>query len=346
MAARPDVVALLTDFEVQGTGSQQRFVHRDGRPFTEAETELLGGATDEDMVAAARELAAAPQRLAELFIPYIRTVAEEMGDNPPPAASDNPPPAAGGNRPPPTADYFNGWYADMTASPVKDEIQQRHLGLPPRLLSTSLLGWEGIAEATAALRLAPGDTLVDLACGRGGYGLEIASRTGARLIGVDFSAEAVRQAREHAKRLGATAEFRVGDLAATGLDAGSAAAVLCVDAIQFAAQPGAAYREIHRVLEPRGRAVLTNWEPYDRDDERVPPRLRRVNLRGGLTAAGFADIEVAERPGWRAAERAMWEEAAALDPGDDPALRSFHDEGVRSLAMFGLVRRVIATATA
>ncbi len=27
----------------------------------------------------------------------------------------------------------------------------------------------------------------------------------------------------------------------------------------------------------------------------------------------------------------MWEEAAALDPGDDPALRSFHDEGVRSL---------------
>ena len=77
------------------------------------------------------------------------------------------------------AEYFDGWYADMTASPVKDEIQQRHLGLPPRLLSTSLLGWEGIAEAVAALRLSPGDTLVDLACGRGGYGLEIAGRTGA-----------------------------------------------------------------------------------------------------------------------------------------------------------------------
>ena len=27
----------------------------------------------------------------------------------------------------------------------------------------------------------------------------------------------------------------------------------------------------------------------------------------------------------------MWQEAVALDPGDDPALRSFHDEGVRSL---------------
>ena len=39
----------------------------------------------------------------------------------------------------------------------------------------------------------------------------------------------------------------------------------------------------------------------------------------------------------------MREEAAALDPGD---LRSFHDEGVRSLETFDLVRRVIATASA
>ena len=83
----------------------------------------------------------------------------------------------------------------MAGSPVKDEIEQRHLGLPPHLLSTSLLTWDGIAEVTAALRLSPGGTLLDLACGRGGYGLEIAARTGARLMGVDFSAEAVRQAR-------------------------------------------------------------------------------------------------------------------------------------------------------
>jgi SAM-dependent methyltransferase len=244
------------------------------------------------------------------------------------------------------AEYFDGWYADMAGSPVKDEILQRHLGLPPHLLSTSLLGREGIAEVTGALRLSPGDTLLDLACGRGGYGLEIAGRTGARLVGVDFSAEAVRQAREQARRLGRTADFRVGDLAATGLDIGSAGAVLCVDAIQFAQQPEAAYREIRRVLAPGGRAVLTCWEPLGRDDERVPGRLRRVDLDAGLTAAGFGNVEVRERPGWRACERGMWEEAAALDPGDDPALRSFRDEGVRSLETFNLIRRVIASATA
>ena len=85
MTARPEVVALLTDFDVARTGAGQQFVHRDGRPFTPEKTALLAGATDEDMRAAARELTAAPERLAELFLPYIHTVAEEMSERPPPA---------------------------------------------------------------------------------------------------------------------------------------------------------------------------------------------------------------------------------------------------------------------
>jgi len=244
------------------------------------------------------------------------------------------------------AEYFDHWYADMTVSPVKDEIQQRHLGLPPHLLSSSLLGWEGIAEAVTALRLSGGATLVDLACGRGGYGLEIVDRTGARLVGVDFSAEAVRQATEHARRRGAKAEFRVGDLTSTGLAAGVADGVLCVDAIQFAPQPQAAYQEIRRILAPGGRAVLTCWEPQEPGDERLPARLRHVDLAAGLTAAGFGKVEVRHRPAWRARERAMWAEAAALDPGDDPALLSFHNEALRSPTVIDLTRRVMATAIA
>ena len=93
------------------------------------------------------------------------------------------------------AQYFDTWFASMARSPAVDEIQQLHLGLPPGLLSTSLLTWEGIAEVTGALRLSPGALPLDLACGRGGYGLEVAARTGARLAGVDFSAEAIHQAR-------------------------------------------------------------------------------------------------------------------------------------------------------
>lgn len=249
-------------------------------------------------------------------------------------------------KPWPEATTFNNWYTDMAGSPVKDEISQRHLGLPPELLSSSLLGWEGLGEVTAALRLSAGSTLLDLACGRGGYGLEIAARTGAALVGVDFSSQAVSQARENAQRLGRIAEFRVGDLAATGLRSGSVDAVVCVDAIQFARRPDAAYTEMLRVLAPAGRVALTCWEAVDKDDRRIPERLRLVALHRGLSRAGFADVQVAERPGWRARERAMWAAAAALDPGADPALRSMHEEGVRTLQIFDLLRRVLATATA
>lgn len=82
MAVRSEVVALLADFDVERTSSGQRFMHRDARPFTAAEAELVASATDEEMRAAAGELAGTPERLAELFMPYIRGVADEMSDRP------------------------------------------------------------------------------------------------------------------------------------------------------------------------------------------------------------------------------------------------------------------------
>ena len=136
----------------------------------------------------------------------------------------------------------------------------------------------------------------------------------------------------------------MGDLVATGLSDGSADAVVVIDAIQFPPDPGSAYQEIARILRPGGRVVLTCWEAIDRDDPAVPERLRRVDLRGGLEAAHFVDVDVRERAEWRDAERAMWTEAAALDPDNDVALLSFHDEGVSALTTFDHTRRVMATA--
>jgi hypothetical protein len=88
MTARSEVVALLTDFDVERTGSQPQFVHRDGRPFTAEEADLVSSATDEDVRAAAGELAAAPQRLAELLAPYLGAAARQADDGPPPAGHD------------------------------------------------------------------------------------------------------------------------------------------------------------------------------------------------------------------------------------------------------------------
>ena len=66
--------------------------------------------------------------------------------------------------------------------PVCALIFQRALGLPSQAVSNSLLTGAGIAEVAAALRVAPGQILVDLAYGRGGYGREIARHGSQRQV--------------------------------------------------------------------------------------------------------------------------------------------------------------------
>lgn len=255
---------------------------------------------------------------------------------------------AGSAAPDRGASYFDRWYADLSTSPARDALVSRTLGLPPELHSTSSLSWQGLAEVTAELRLPRGALLLDLACGRGGYGIEIARRSGVRLLGIDVSHVALDQARAGSARLlpGDVSSFQLGTLVDTGLPSGSVQGVVCVDSVQFAEPPVAALREARRVLAPSGRLVVTCWEPTDRTDERVSARLRSVDLQRDLPAAGFVDVVVQDRPLWRAAERTMWEAAVAVPVGDDPAMTSFQDEGRRSLAAWGRLRRVLATATA
>jgi hypothetical protein len=71
-----------------------------------------------------------------------------------------------------------------------------------------------------------------------------------------------------------------------------------------------------------------------------------MDLAAQLAAGGLVDVEVTERPDWHAAERGFMVAAAACDPGGDPALQSWHDEGTRVLPVFDQMRRVLATGRA
>jgi SAM-dependent methyltransferase len=250
----------------------------------------------------------------------------------------------------PDAASFDQWYANMARWPQRDEIARRTLGLPADLDSSGLLPGAGLDDLTVALSLAPGQLLVDAACGRGGYGLALARRTGARLIGVDYSATAIGQAQAKARAAGQhdQASFLVGSLTSTGLASGAAAAVMCADAIQFAEPPLAALTEFRRILAPGGRVAVTCWEPGRAAGEtgQPPERIQRISLARDLAAAGFTAVAVRHMPAWRAAERAMWEAALAAGPADDPALVSLQQEGTSVLAWLDGTSRVLATATA
>jgi len=239
---------------------------------------------------------------------------------------------------------FNAWHGDVAKSPACNRIFQQALGLLPEVVSNSLLTWAGLAEVAAALRLTPGQLLVDLACGRGGYGREVARRTGARLLGLDCSVVAVAIAARGGQC--GHASFCVADFTALGLRDHSAHAIMCVDAIQFSDPPLAALRECRRILADGGRLAVTAWEPVGPVDERLPERTRRMNLARDLADAGFEQIEVTGKPDWHSAERRLWESAVQADANDDPALVSLQREGTRALETFDVKRRVFATATA
>jgi SAM-dependent methyltransferase len=165
---------------------------------------------------------------------------------------------------------------------------------------------------------------------------------------VDFSPVAVDQAAHRAALFGLAgrARFTVGDLTRTGLPHASADAVVSIDAFHFAADPAAAAGEARRILRPGRRLVLTNWQPKDPNDPRLPGRMR-IDWPQLLRGAGFADIEMTARPEWHDLWTRVYRTALDLgDPGGDALLADLQDEARHRVGVADLVHRVVVTATA
>lgn len=249
----------------------------------------------------------------------------------------------------PTSADFDQGFSIAGASPgIRRVWQLAEPDLPPEVEPFSFVSVGLLGFVVKALALSAGETLVDLACGRGGPGLWLAREADASLVGVDFSPVAVAQATDRAALFGRAgqARFVVGDLADTGLADASADAVVCIDAFHFAADPVAAAAEARRILRRGRRLVLTNWQPKDPDDPRLPSRLR-IDWARVLGDAGFTGVGVEARPDWHDGFTRVFRVALDLgDPGDDTLLANLQDEARNRLPTADLVDRVAVTATA
>lgn len=179
----------------------------------------------------------------------------------------------------------------------------------PELYESILVGplfrpW--VDELLQRAKVPPGARVLDLACGTGIVARLAKARVGVagRVAGLDVAAPMLEVARKIAPEV----DWREGDAASLPFGAGEFDAVVCQQGFQFFRDKAAAAREIHRVLAPRGRAVIATWRsleesPCFREAHRAAePRVGRfvderfsleeAALQRLLGDAGFHDVRI------------------------------------------------------
>jgi SAM-dependent methyltransferase len=154
------------------------------------------------------------------------------------------------------------------------------------------------------LDLQPDDDLLDVGCGSARLLQEHASQVH-HVAGLDASEIQVDMARRRlADRIATgTAEVVFGNATALPWDDGAFSVVSSLNCLKFVPDPPRALREMHRVLRPGGRVVIT----LDDEEIKDPHRSGRIDAYGQwqwsaddarhmMEEAGFADVTVTRAP--------------------------------------------------
>jgi len=155
--------------------------------------------------------------------------------------------------------------------------------------------------------IGPSDRILDLGCGTGILARNLRERLGgaARITGLDVSAGMLAVARRVAPEL----DWREGNAMALPFAAASFELVLSQEMLQFVPDRAAAARELHRVVAPGGRVLLSTWRAraelplFDLVGRIADAHLGAVDdkrfsfgdgdaLHALLVEAGFVDVRV------------------------------------------------------
>jgi ubiquinone/menaquinone biosynthesis C-methylase UbiE len=118
-------------------------------------------------------------------------------------------------------------------------------------------------ELLEVANLSKGESVLDVACGTG-----IVARLAwpqvapmGRVVGLDVNAQMLEVARLASRQQGLDIDWAEGSVSEIPLDAGEFDVVLCQHGLQYFPDRLTALSEMRRVLERRGRLVLSVWRP-------------------------------------------------------------------------------------
>ncbi len=169
----------------------------------------------------------------------------------------------------------------------------------------------GNPQAIAALR--PGERVLDLGSGAGFDCFLAAQAVGPQgtVIGVDMTPEIIVRARANARAAGlGNVVFRKGLIEALPVEDGTIDVILSNCVVNLSPDKAQVFREAFRVLAPGGRLAIADVlarQPIAPEHQAdlalvvgcIGGAATVAEVEGWLQAAGFVDIEIAEKPGSR-----------------------------------------------
>lgn len=157
-----------------------------------------------------------------------------------------------------------------------------------------------------------GDTVLDLGSGAGVDVFRAATLVGrnGKVIGVDMTADMIELARANAQKGGFTnVEFRLGEIEALPIEDGSVDVILSNCVINLVPDKATAFTEMHRVLAPGGRFIISDIVTTGelaadlREDlaawaECIAGAIDRTAYLDLIEQAGFIGIEIVAAHGY------------------------------------------------
>jgi sterol 24-C-methyltransferase len=201
-----------------------------------------------------------------------------------------------------TSRKVGDWYSVLNLLCSIGQIEKMYI--PPRIeagksVHHNQLLYERIMAED--LRVGPGDTLLELGCGRGRVAYHVHLLTGAALIGYNVDETQIKSANDFARhrRVDGACRFHVHDLndVPYPLEDGSIAGVFEIGAICYSTNLSGLFKDIHRILRPGGRLSLLDicmydaYDPTDHEHRRIMSETKP--LTGLLRALYWEDYQEA-----------------------------------------------------
>jgi arsenite methyltransferase len=161
------------------------------------------------------------------------------------------------------------------------------------------------------LAVQPGERVLDVGCGPGFYCAELAAELGpsGSVVGVDASEAMIGLATRRCAELG-NVTLHVAPAESLGVADADFDAALCVQVLEYVAEPRTGLAELHRALRPGGRVLVweIDWATFSMHDDELTRRVQQAwdehlthrslprTLAPLLRSVGFDDVRVRAHP--------------------------------------------------